>query len=256
MVKLFIKQQGSGQPVVFLHGWGFNHSIWDEMAITIHQQSYQVDLPGHGKSPFCDYHLSDLTDCLTEQLPENAIWIAWSLGGLLAMSIAIRQPKFMKALILVSSSPRFTATNQWLCAIKKGVLLKFKQQLQEDSVSTLQRFLALQVKETPTARQQLRYLNNLIKSNNYPQLVALQAGLDLLLTTDLREELAAISCPTLAILGEQDAIVPVSVGAAWQQWMPSLQVVSIKSAAHIPFLSHPDIFLHELQRFLHDCVTS
>lgn len=256
MVKLFIKQQGSGQPIVFLHGWGFNHSIWDKTAAALDNCTYQIDLPGHGKSPLCHYQLPTLTDCLIEQLPENAIWIAWSLGGLLAMATAIRYPQFIKALVLVSSSPRFIKTDNWSCAMKETVLQQFNQQLQEDSISTLQRFLALQVKDTSTARQQLRELSHLLKTNGYPQLAALQSGLHLLQTTDLREQLSMITCPTLAILGQRDTIVPVSVGTVWQQWMSSLRVVSIKSAAHIPFLSHPDTFLHELQRFLHDRVTA
>lgn len=253
MTQLFIKQQGAGQPIVFLHGWGFNHSVWDSIVpLFPHNTLYQVDLPGHGQSPFCDYQLSHLTHCLTEQLPREAVWIAWSLGGLLAMATAIQSPNFIKALVLVSTSPRFVASENWYCAMKEQILRHFHQQLQQNITVTLQRFLALQVKDSTDSRQQLRYLTHSLKANGYPQLEALQAGLNLLLMTDLRAQLSSIQCPSLVILGQQDAIVPVSVGEQWQLLMPMLQVVPIKSAAHVPFLSHPTTFLQHIQRFFHD----
>ncbi|EDN65606.1 hypothetical protein BGP_1953 [Beggiatoa sp. PS] len=47
-------------------------------------------------------------------------------------------------------------------------------------------------------------------------------------------------------------IVPVNVGKDCQKWWPNLPKVIIKSAAHIPFLSHPDVFMHLLQGFLNE----
>jgi pimeloyl-[acyl-carrier protein] methyl ester esterase len=85
-----------------------------------------------------------------------------------------------------------------------------------------------------------------------PQPAALQAGLTLLQKTDLRAELAQIDCPALLCLGGHDTIVPVGVGNACQRWWPSLRKVIIKPAAHIPFLSHPEIFLFILQGFLYE----
>ncbi|MDM8569389.1 alpha/beta fold hydrolase, partial [Thiotrichales bacterium HSG1] len=86
---MFIKQQGLGKPLILLHGWGFNNNIWDDIAVDLAKdwRVYQVDLPGHGKSPMCDYSLSSLTEQLAASLPNDAVWIGWSLGGLLAMNI-------------------------------------------------------------------------------------------------------------------------------------------------------------------------
>jgi pimeloyl-[acyl-carrier protein] methyl ester esterase len=44
--------------------------------------------------------------------------------------------------------------------------------------------------------------------------------------------------------------VPAGVGKDCQQYWPNLQPVYIERAAHVPFLSHPDIFMHYLQGFL------
>jgi pimeloyl-[acyl-carrier protein] methyl ester esterase len=210
-----------------------------------------VDLPGYGRSAYDDYSLPRLIERLTTALPPNAIWLGWSLGGLLAMAIARWQPVAARALILVATSPRFTVTEQWPHALQPNVLENFSKQLQEDSVNTVQRFLALQIKGSESAQQQLRTLKTWLKNAPPPQPQALHAGLNLLRDTDLRAELAQIHCPALLCLGGHDTIVPAAVGKDCQVWWPTLQKVCIKPAAHIPFLSHPQLFLHLVKDFLH-----
>lgn len=108
-MSLFIKIQGQGKPLILLHGWGFNSEIWNDVAAKLarHWCVYQVDLPGHGRSPMAEYTLPILTKKLAAELPNNSVWIGWSLGGLLAMAMARWQPASVCALGLVSTSPRF-----------------------------------------------------------------------------------------------------------------------------------------------------
>ncbi len=250
-MSLFIKSQGQGNPLIFLHGWGFNGEIWNYIAeqLAQHWHVHQVDLPGHGHSPMCEYTLPILINKLAANLPKQAVWIGWSLGGLLAMAIARWQPAWVRALVLVSTSPRFVTAADWPDAMAPAVLQQFAEQLQRDTVGTLQRFLALQVKGSETARQQRRTLNALLKKTEPPQPQALQAGLTLLQNTDLRPELSQIHSPALLCLGGCDTLVPVGVGEACQQWWPTLRKVCIKPAAHVPFLSHPELVMHLLQGF-------
>ncbi len=249
---LFIKQLGQGEPLILLHGWGFSGEIWHDIAIKLAQnwRVYQVDLPGHGRSAECEYNLLQLTKQLTNNLPKNAIWIGWSLGGLLAMAVARWQADWVRNLILVAATPRFITDKDWLHAMTPVVFDNFAQQVQNNRIATLQRFLALQVKGSTDSQQQLHHLNSLIK-NNPVQISALQGGLTILKNTDLRSELQAISCPSLLCLGENDKIVPVGIDKGCQQWWGSgLKTIIIPSASHIPFLSHPDIFISHVKGFL------
>lgn len=256
-MNLFIKQQGEGKPLILLHGWGFNGEIWNDMAAILAQnwRIYQVDLPGHGRSALCEYSLPILIEKLAAELPKNAVWIGWSLGGLLAMAMARYQPTWVRALVLISTSPRFVTDKDWNHAMTPTVLQQFAQQLQNDTIGTLQRFLLLQVKGSEAAHQQRRILNACLKKTTIPQLDALQAGLTLLQNTDLRLQLSQIRCPALLCLGGRDMIVPVGVGKDYQQYFPHLEQICIQPAAHVPFLSHPDIFIPILEGFLNEIKT-
>ena len=248
---LFIKQQGQGKPLILLHGWGFNSEIWYDTAETLakYWTVYQVDLPGHGQSDFIPYELTQLTYYFAETLPKDAIWCGWSLGGLIATAMAIYQPAHVRALMLVCSSPRFVIAPDWPHALIPQALQQSSLELQQDVGATLQRFLALQVRGSDTATQQLRTLRQLLKKAGYPQLQALQAGLHLLQTTDLRAQLHTIQCPAQLCLGEKDVIVPMHAGIDCQKWWPTLNYVCLASAAHLPFLSHPHQFMGTIIEF-------
>jgi pimeloyl-[acyl-carrier protein] methyl ester esterase len=252
---LFIKERGQGLPLVFLHGWGFNHLIWDSITDSLckNWHTYQVDLPGHGNSSYCEYKLPLLTPRFAEYLPQNAIWIGWSLGGLLALAMATRYP--IRALVLVSSSPCFTTSNNRPYAMDLAVLQEFAQQLETDTVGTLQRFLVLQVKNSEFIQHQLQVLHTLRSKMPMPPLATLRTSLQFLITTDLRHELKSISCPSLLILGERDLIVPVEIGKEYLHNGLNIRVHSIPKASHIPFLSHPKLFLQQLQTFLHEVIS-
>ncbi|OAD19951.1 BioH [Candidatus Thiomargarita nelsonii] len=255
-MNLFVKQQGEGKPLILLHGFGFNGEIWNDIAAQLAQDwhVYQVDLPGHGRSAMCEYSLPILTEKLAVALPQEAVWVGWSMGGLLAMAMARWHP--VRALVLVSSSPRFVTAENWPHAMTSAVLQLFAHQVQSDTLGTLQRFLALQVKGGEDARPQLRALKALLKKTPSPQAEALQGGLQLLQNTDLRSELSLIRCPALLCLGERDTLVPAAMGKDCQQWWPKLQTVCIKRAAHVPFLSHPQVFIELLQGFLNEFIAS
>jgi len=253
-IKIQSNQIDKSNPLILLHGWGFNHRIFENLADELSKTwtVYQVDLPGHGQSPFCEYELSILTETLANNLPKNAVWIGWSLGGLLAMAMAVRKPDYVRALVLIASSPRFTITDNWQCAMSPEILQKFTQQLQEDTLGTLKRFLILQVKGSEGANQQLRYLQKFLTVSTVPDSKTLQAGLNLLLNSDLRSELQHIDCPALLCLGQYDKIVPAEMGAICQQYWQNLEITEIPKSAHIPFLSHPFIFMQKLTGFLNE----
>lgn len=253
MPTLFIKQTGNinNPPLILLHGWGFQHRIWDDFVpFFSHEFSlYQVDLFGYGNSEMiAPYSLENIVEQLITKLPQNALWIGWSLGGLIAQAVAFQTQ--IKGLFLIGSSPRFVQTENWHCAMLEITLEKFALQLEQDWAGTLQRFLVLQLQGDEQSRYWLKKLRQQLQEVNKPHLHALKAGLSLLKNTDLRDFWRQrIPCPTFLCFGRRDALVPAGLSDAWKSLNPSIESLVIEGAAHTPFLSHSTEVSTALRRF-------
>lgn len=245
MNNLWWQTTGTGNvDLVLLHGWGLNAEVWhciqEELAsqFTLHL----VDLPGFGRSHgFGAMPLEEMAQHVLERAPQKAIWLGWSLGGLVASQIALTYPERVQALVTVASSPCFAARDEWP-GIKPEVLAGFQQQLSEDFKRTVERFLALQTLGTETARQDARMLKNAVLALPMPEVEVLNGGLEILKTVDLREPLAALSMPHLRIYGYLDGLVPRKVVPMLDDLWPQSESVVIAKAAHAPFVSHPAAF--------------
>lgn len=251
-MKLSVKTVGSGPNLVLLHGWGMNSSIWNGVLPSL-QRRYQVtcvDLPGHGQS-VCDagWTMDAFVDECSELVPINSIVLGWSLGGMLALRLAHRHPRCVRKLILVASSAKFVRSKDWLSAQPKAVLSMFAGSLMDKPQATIKRFLLLQTQGTKNQVELNRLLKELMTDDGLPQLAGLECGLNILKTSDLRDDLSRLSCPILQILGGKDQLVPVAVASASMGLNPAMQSVIIDDAAHIPFISHPSETLSAIDGF-------
>ncbi|MCU6307895.1 pimeloyl-ACP methyl ester esterase BioH [Enterobacter quasiroggenkampii] len=259
MKTLWWQTVGTGNcHLVLLHGWGLNAEIWhcirEELAS--HFTLHLVDLPGFGRSRgFGPMSLDEMAQQVLDAAPQNAVWLGWSLGGLVASQIALSRPDRVKALVTVASSPCFSAQDAWP-GIKPEVLAGFQQQLSEDFQRTVERFLALQTMGTETARKDARTLKQTVLSLPMPEVEVLNGGLELLKTVDLRAPLASLTIPHLRIYGYLDGIVPRKVAPLLDDLWPNSQSMVVAKAAHAPFISHPDEFCSALTVFIREVTTT
>lgn len=252
---LYAHTAGAGSDIVLLHGWGMHSGIWTPLLeqLTSRYQVTLIDLPGYGHSPMQGgAALDDLCEQLLEVAPARAVWVGWSLGGLVAQWLALHHPGRVDKLLTVASTPRFVQTEGWPHAMAPAVLQQFADSLAQDYRKTLQRFLLLQTRGAAHAQETLREVRSTLAQRPEPQLQALQRGLDLLRDTDVRTRLHEMACPVLWLLGEQDALVPVAVAKQLHVMMPQAGVEVMAGAGHVPFLSHPDRFVELLDEFMHD----
>jgi len=255
-MSLSVLRQGSGSELVLLHGWGMNAAIWEGLpaALTTGRRQWRLELPGHGASPFDPHHQDPTTwveTCLAAA-PERAVWVGWSLGGLLALEAALRVPERIRALILLTATPRFVRAPDWPAAVEVGTMGQFHAALLTDPARTLDRFLALQVRGSKSARDNLRTLRRELARRPEPVPAALALGLGLLRTGDLREEIGTLACPTLWLFGQRDTLVPAAVSTDIARLLPQARCRVIDGAAHAPFLSHPEATGTAITHFLRE----
>ncbi|MDY4316635.1 pimeloyl-ACP methyl ester esterase BioH [Pectobacterium actinidiae] len=252
MAALYWQTEGAGNTdLVLLHGWGLNAQVWQSIIVRLapHFRLHLVDLPGYGRSQGLGaMSLSDMADRVLAQAPERAVWLGWSLGGLVASQIALSAPARVEKLITVASSPCFSAQDGWP-GIKPDVLQGFQQQLSEDFQRTVERFLALQTLGTESARQDARLLKSVVLEQPMPSVEVLNGGLAILREADLRPRLADLIVPFLRLYGALDGLVPRKVAGLLNDQLPNSTSVVIPKAAHAPFISHPDAFTEQVIAF-------
>lgn len=249
------------QPeVVFLHGWGVNNGVFEGLLPQLMQQHGVrfIDLPGFGRNhhiDISDHEFPHFCDLIAELLPEKAILVGWSLGGLVAQQIAATHADKVSKIVLICSSPWFMDEaspdehSGWR-GIKPQILENFQSQLSGDFKKTLERFLAIQSLGSETARSDLKTIKAQIFQHPQPGSVALKKGLEYLQTVDLRHRISALNCDTLRIFGSQDSLVPKQAVEKIQALQPKAHYHVIKGASHAPFISHSQQFMQVFNGFL------
>jgi pimeloyl-[acyl-carrier protein] methyl ester esterase len=251
-----IERIGQGLDIVCLHGWGWYGGVFRSLAERLAQacRFWLLDLPGYGERVDAkEEHPRSVEAlaayCLQEDLPRQAVWLGWSLGGLVALEAARQAPERIEKLVLVATTPRFTRTADWPHAVAPTVLAEFAAELERDYHGSLQRFLSLQA---ASERESLRRLRAALasRSGSPPRLSVLRAGLTILDETDLRAALPRIAIETLVIQGGRDRLVPPEAGAFLAACLPRARYAFMPEAAHAPFLTHERAFIELLVPFL------
>jgi len=243
---LWHARQGSGPDLVLVHGWGLHGGIWGGLPARLaeHFRVTTLDLPGHGRSRELnsDLSLDAFTDRVAEICPESAVWLGWSLGGLIALNAVHRHPHKVAQLVLVGATPKFVQAPDWPHAMPSGTFADFAGSLRHDYRAALLRFLSLQVGGKETARSQLKQLRAELFAHGEPQPAALAAGLAILEQTDLRARLADIQVPALVMHGSHDRLAPPAAGEYLAAHLPQARLLRLDGAGHAPFLSHAELF--------------
>jgi pimeloyl-ACP methyl ester carboxylesterase len=116
---IYYEIQGTGTPILFIHGMGLTLKNWDSQASFLAKQGFQVisvDLRGHGRStPTSHPHLNrniiyqatdDLVQLLKDLKHSKVILVAYSTGTVIAQQFALTYPTYTKALVLSGSFPK------------------------------------------------------------------------------------------------------------------------------------------------------
>ncbi len=238
---MHIDTQGSRAELVLVHGRAMHSGVFAPFVreLAPHFRLHLVDLPGHGFSRD-DGATLDPAQCarrIANAVP-RAIWLGWSLGGLVAMRAALDFPAQVRGLVLIAASPRFVVGDDWPCGVAPSVFAEFGAGLASDYRGTIERFLALETLGSDHARNELRALKTQVFARGEPALSALSEGLRVLDAADFRAEIARISIPSLWIAGRRDRLVHAAA-MRWAAEHCDGRYVECNSG-HAPFLGHAE----------------
>lgn len=245
----------SKPTLALLHGWGMNPRVFDALSAQLenHVTLLPLALPGHGGTVTLPMNtLVTWASHIARKLTSQTMLLGWSLGGQVAMRIALDHPDTIKRLILISTTPKFVADGGWQAGIARKDLQTFGADMQDDTRATLLRFLSLQTRGVAAQKSILQNLRASFFSEPLPEPQALAAGLEMLLQTDLRAEVAQLVQPTMVIHGSLDKLTPPAAGTWLAKNLPSARAVLIDGAAHSPFLSHTQQVVQTIVEALHD----
>jgi pimeloyl-ACP methyl ester carboxylesterase len=109
------EDRGSGDPIVFVHGWGGSGDAWDLQILDLapDYRCITVDLRGHGNSdkPWADYSydlfVRDLDTLIDKLNLVNVTLVGWSMGGHIGLKYAHEHGDKIARLVITGSGPRF-----------------------------------------------------------------------------------------------------------------------------------------------------
>ncbi|MCP5241956.1 MAG: pimeloyl-ACP methyl ester esterase BioH [Burkholderiales bacterium] len=244
-----VETLGSGTDLVLLHGWAMHGGIWNGIRDQLAQQFrlHILDLPGHGLSSACDPGDFDhVVNIIQETLPATYIVCGWSLGGQVAMELALRDSKRVKGLALVSTTPCFVKQYDWPWGMESKFLQYFMENLHQNYRTTINRFLTLQISGEQNMSIALAQLRQFFFERDQPDHNALHKGLLILQTNDMREKLPRIEQPVLLLHGENDMITHRSAAQWMHAQLKHSSLVMFPRCGHAPFLTDPEKFVSSL----------
>ncbi len=254
---LHATEVGDGGPrVVFLHGLFGQGRNFNQIAkaLTPDLQSVLIDLPNHGQSPWLDttdYEVvadtvaSLVRDRYVDDGPVHLV--GHSMGGKVAMVLALRHPDLVDRLVVVDIAPVDSGGagefEHLLDSLAGLDLVGLERRADADAA------LAAQVDDE---RVRGFLLQNLRSGTNG---FGWRANLDL-----LRSELSTIAGfpevdgsferPVLWVAGEHSDYVRPEHAAAMRELFPSTQLVTIKNSGHWVHSEQPEVFVATLRAFL------
>ena len=157
----------------------------------------------------------------------------------------------IKKLILVGNTPCFVARDDWQQGMPSDVFESFFAGVMQDYQGTMNKLLALIAMGSGNARATSKMLREALSLRPAPNQQGLLGALDILRTGDLRADLPSLEMPTLLIHGAHDKLASLSAAEWTAKTLLNAELLALPSAAHEPFISHPELFSQKVTEFLH-----
>ncbi len=214
-----------GRLFLYIHGAGSNGHFGHKMLslLAVRHSPLAFDYPGHGRSSGTESlksisAYSDFAYAFWKKLGVRpAVLIGHSMGGAVALDLALRHPDMVEGLVLTCTAAKFNIPDERLHTWRQVMLGRMPQPFTRDACSpqtpmtVVQEGWAEQIKTDPRVR--------------YFDLVACTE-------VDLTAKLEAIRTPTLILAGQDDLATPVAQSEELRERIPGAQLTVVPAAGH------------------------
>lgn len=249
----FTRVDGQGPPLVLIHGVGLDHTMWDPVVKALAQEHRVVryDLLGHGRSddPGGPRKPEDFVDQLLEVLDsadiERSDVVGLSLGGLIALVSAARQPTRVRRAVLVSTV--FGRSESQLGGVQERLALAEAEGLKPVADLAIERWFTPQWRATHRAETE-SVRRRLLTTDRAGYLKAYRLFAQ---SDDLASASAPrVEAPTLVLAGERDSGSTPEMALALAGAIPGGEARIMPGLHHLAPIEAPETFANAVLEFL------
>ncbi|MBV9256429.1 MAG: alpha/beta fold hydrolase [Ktedonobacteraceae bacterium] len=246
---------GVGQPILFLHAFPLNRSMWQgQITALLNEQRFRLvalDWRGFGESESnttlstMELLADDVAALMDALGMQQAILCGLSLGGYVSFAFLRKYPERVKGLILADTKPDADTEEG---KANRERIAQLAQSEGPDAVADLQvpKLLSDYTRQHhPEVEARVR---RMVEAATGSGIAAVSRGMAQ--RTDAHDLLAQISVPALVLAGEQDVLTPPTLAQEYAAHISGSQFVVIPQAGHLSNLEQPEAFFEAIHDFL------
>ncbi len=251
-VRIWYTEHGSGEPLLLLHGLGSSSDDW-LLQIPAFSSRWRViapDLRGHGRTPLPDAALTieqmaaDMAELLERLDARPAHLLGLSMGGCVALALALARTDDVRSLILVNTGAAIRLSGRrYLRGLTRVIALLV------GGSPAMARVVARGL--FPDPDQALLRQEATARLSQVDRRAYLRAA-RALLRFDVRPRLAEIRCPTLVVAGAADQTLGPQPTRYLAEHIPNARLTIIPRSRHVTPVDQPDAFNRTALNFLEE----
>lgn len=261
--RLYVKDWGSGKPVILLSGWPFSADSWDDQAMVIAGSGFRAiayDRRGFGRSsqPWSGYDYDTLADDLAAVIEqtgaEGATLVGYSMGGGEVARYLSRHggKSVIKAALVSSIVPTMLQSGDNPAGTPQAVFDDITRRLRDDRAAFFadffRDFFGVAMLSHPVSSAVVEWARSQAMQASLHATLACAKSFS---STDFRGELTAFQIPTLIIHGSDDKIVPIDASArAAHTGIAQSTLIEYEGASHGLFATEKHRLSKDLLAFI------
>ncbi|MCU0566853.1 MAG: alpha/beta fold hydrolase [Oculatellaceae cyanobacterium Prado106] len=250
-LKLCLRQAGSGSAVMFLHGLGWDHHLWDSAFERYGDRHHLIagDTRGHGQSdkPPTPYSIRQFAEDwlqVLDRLQINTLKIiGFSQGSMIAMQMALLQPDRFSACLFAATTccnpPEVDANMQQRIALLDQMGAEAAAKLASESIFS-PRFI----------RQHPQYIAEFIQRRAASDQASLKRAMLATTGFNLCEQLQRLHQPCWVMAGADDRLTPPALAQQVQDHLPNSKFIILPDTGHMMPIEQPEPFYQWIDAFL------